>query len=215
MRKTIGILALFAIVTLPKSLPAQSGIGLAGHVGTMGVGVDVAISPAHGIGLRAGGNIIPVEINGTFSDIDFSLDLQSPQMTAMVDLYPLGGFRLSGGMRYSSANIVLTADVAQSVELGGTSYNLDSLVGTIVTPAIAPYVGIGFGNPAASRFGLFVDLGVAYQGAPQLDLDAFGNATALPGFSADLEEERLEIEDALGTYFRFYPVVSLGFSIGF
>jgi hypothetical protein len=122
---------------------------------------------------------------------------------------------LSGGLRYSSSNIVLTGDVTQTVDLGGTSYSLDSLAGTIVTPDIAPYVGIGFGNPAASRFGFFLDLGVAYQGEPELDLEAFGNATTLPGFDADLQAETVEVEDALKKYFKFYPVISLGFSIGF
>ena len=217
MRKLLGPLLALAAAALPGSLLAQTqvGIGVAGHVGTMGAGIDAAISPARGIGLRAGANIMPVEINGTFSDVDFSVELQSPQMTAMIDLYPVGGFRLSGGFRYSSSNIVLTGDVAQSVDLGGTSYNLDSLAGTIVTPDIAPYVGIGFGNPAKRGLGIFIDVGVAYQGAPDLELDAFGNATTLPGFAADLEEERLDIEDTLGTYFRFYPVISLGLSIGF
>ena len=215
MKSAFGLLVVLAIAMTPGSLMAQGGIGIAGHVGTMGVGVDAAISPAPGIGLRAGANIMPVEINGAFSDVDFTVNLQSPQMTAMVDLYPFGGFRLSGGLRYSSSNIVLAGDVTQAVDLGGTNYTLDSLVGTIVTPDIAPYVGIGFGNPAKRGLGIFIDLGVAYQGAPELDLDAFGNATALPGFATNLEAERLDIEDALGTYFRFYPVISLGLSIGF
>jgi hypothetical protein len=215
MRKAFSLLSVLAIAAVPGSLVAQGGIGVAGHVGTMGVGVDAAISPAPGIGLRAGANIMPVEINGAFSDVDFTVNLQSPQLTAMVDLYPFGGFRLSGGFRYSSSNIVLSGDVTQSVDLGGTSYSLDSLVGTIVTPDIAPYIGIGFGNPAKRGLGIFFDVGVAYQGEPELDLDAFGNATTLPGFAANLEAERIDIEDALGTYFKFYPVISLGISIGF
>ena len=215
MRKAYGLLFVLAIAAFPGFLMAQGGIGVAGHVGTMGVGVDAAISPAPGIGLRAGANIMPVEINGAFSDVDFTVNLQSPQMTAMIDLYPFGGFRLSGGLRYSSSNIELSGDVDQAIDLGGTSYNLDSLVGTIMTPDIAPYVGIGFGNPTKRGLGIFIDLGVAYQGAPELDLDAFGNATTLPGFATNLEEERLDIEDALSTYFRFYPVISLGLSIGF
>jgi hypothetical protein len=37
----------------------------------------------------------------------------------------------------------------------------------------------------------------------------------LPGFAADLEEERLDIEDNLKKYFKFYPVISVGISIGF
>jgi hypothetical protein len=215
MRKIFCLSVLLATTTFPGSLHAQGGIGVAGHVGTLGVGVDVAVAAAPKIGLRAGANIMPLEIDGTFSDVDFTVELQTPQFMALVDLYPAGGFRLSGGLRYSSSNIVLTGDVTQTVDLGGTSYSLDSLAGTIVTPDIAPYVGIGFGNPAASRFGFFLDLGVAYQGEPELDLEAFGNATTLPGFDADLQAETVEVEDALKKYFKFYPVISLGFSIGF
>ena len=215
MRKIIGSIVLVLATTMSGSLTAQGGIGVAGHVGTLGVGVDVAIAATPNIGLRAGGNIMPLEINGEFSDVDFTVELQSPQFMALVDLYPAGSFRLSGGLRYSSSNIVLTGDVTQTVDLGGTNYSLDSLVGTIVTEDIAPYVGVGFGNPAAKTFGFFVDLGVAYQGEPELDLDAFGNATTSPGFAADLEEERSDIEDDLKKYFKFYPVISLGFSIGF
>ena len=48
-----------------------------------------------------------------------------------------------------------------------------------------------------------------------LDLVATGNATTLPGFTEDLEAERLEIEEDLGKYFKFYPVISLGIAIGF
>jgi hypothetical protein len=208
------IIIVFAITTPPELLVAQGGFGVAGHVGTMGVGVDVAVTAAPKIGLRAGGNIMAIEDNLTYSGVEFTAELQSPQFTAMVDLYPAGGFRLSGGLRYSNSNIVLTA-VSRSVDLGGTNYTLDSLVGTIVTPDISPYVGIGFGNPAARKLGFFLDLGVAYQGEPEFQLDAFGSATTLPGFDTDLEQERQDIEDSLGMYFKFYPVISVGFSIGF
>lgn len=215
MRKVFCLCVLLAATTLPVSMQAQGGIGVAGHVGTLGVGVDVAIAPAPNIGLRAGANIMPLEIERTVEDVDFTIELQSPQFMALVDLYPAGGFRLSGGLRYSSSNIVLTGDATLPIELAGTDYDLDSFVGTIVTPDIAPYVGIGFGNPAAGPFGFFLDLGVAYQGDPELELVATGTATTLPGFDADLEEKRVEVEDELQKYFKFYPVISLGFSIGF
>ena len=215
MRKNVALFVMVMIITLPGALVAQGGIGVAGHVGTLGVGVDVAIAATPNIGLRAGGNIMPLEIDATVEDVDFTLELQSPQFMALVDLYPSGGFRISGGLRYSSSNIVLTGDVSQSIELGGTNYDLDRLVGTIVTEDIAPYVGIGFGNPAAGPFGFFFDLGVAYQGEPVLELEAAGTATALPGFDDDLEEKRVEVEDALQKYFKFYPVISIGISIGF
>lgn len=215
MREVFGLLVVLAIATFPVSAVAQGGIGIAGHVGTLGIGADAAISPAPGIGLRAGANIMPLEPSATYSGEEFTVELQSPQFTAMIDLYPAGGFRLSGGLRYSSSNIVLSGDITESVDQGGTNYSLESLVGTIVTPDISPYVGIGFGNPAKRGIGFFFDAGVAYQGEPELDLVATGNATDLPGFNEDLEAERLEIEEELGKYFKFYPVISLGISIGF
>lgn len=215
MRKNIGLSILLMVTMLSGSLAAQGGVGVAGHVGTLGLGVDVAIAAAPNIGLRAGGNIMPLDFDGEYSGVSYSIELQSPQFMALVDLYPAGAFRLSGGLRYSNSNIVLTGDVTQSVDIGGTLYSLESLVGTIVTPDIAPYVGIGFGNPAARPFGFFVDLGVAYQGEPELELVATGNATTLPDFDQDLEEERLDIEEDLGKYFKFYPVISVGLSIGF
>ena len=215
MRKVFGLLVILAIATAPVSVVAQGGIGIAGHVGTLGIGADAAISPAPGIGLRAGANIMPLEPSATYSGEEFTVELQSPQFTAMIDLYPAGGFRLSGGLRYSSSSIVLSGDITESVDLGGTDYSLESLVGTIVTPDISPYVGIGFGNPTKRGIGFFFDAGVAYQGEPELDLVATGNAATLPGFNEDLEAERLEIEEELGNYFKFYPVISLGISIGF
>jgi hypothetical protein len=181
----------------------------------LGVGADVALAVSPNIGLRAGANIMPFEIDGEVEDVDFTVELQSPQFMALVDLYPAGGFRLSGGLRFSSSDIVLTGDATETIELGDTDYDLDSFVGTIVTASVSPYVGIGFGNPAAGPFGFFVDLGVAYQGEPELDLVATGSATSLPGFDADLEEKRVEVEDELQKYFKFYPVISIGISVGF
>ena len=62
--------------------------------------------------------------------------------------------------------------------------------------------------------GFFVDIGAAYQGEPELELVATGNATTLPGFNQNLEQERQAIEEDLGKYFKFYPVISVGISIG-
>ena len=43
MRKAFGLLIVIAISASPVSVVAQGGIGVAGHVGTLGVGADVAI----------------------------------------------------------------------------------------------------------------------------------------------------------------------------
>ena len=220
MNKVLGIVlcALVAAASHPVHSQAQTRAGIVAHAGTMGLGADVAISPAPKVGLRAGGNFMPVEPSFTVSDIDFTLALQSPQFTAMVDLYPVGGFRLSGGLRYTSSNIELTGDYTGTIDIGGTTYSgtqVGTLTGVIEVRDLAPYVGIGFGNPTGSKLGFFFELGAAYQGAPTVTLHASGTAASLPAFQADLAQERQDIEDDLGVYFKFYPVLTLGFSIGF
>ncbi|HSM16101.1 MAG TPA: hypothetical protein VK845_03760 [Gemmatimonadales bacterium] len=76
-RTTILPGTLIAAMILVAPVHAQDA-GLALHVGSMGVGVDAAVMVHSKVGLRAGGNFFPFDINFNSSDIDYSLDLPSP-----------------------------------------------------------------------------------------------------------------------------------------
>jgi hypothetical protein len=201
-------------LTTVAPLGAQ-GLGVAGHAGTLGLGVDVAVAVTPRIGIRAGANFFPTDIDLTVSDLDYTIDLPSPQFTAVLDLYLLGGLRLSGGLFASSDDINLVGMLSDDVEIGDDVYTpsqVGTLIGSIINDDLGPYIGIGFGNPAASRIGFFLDLGVAFQGAPEVALTADGPVTLLPSFQADLEAERVSAEEDL-EMFQYYPVLSIGFSI--
>lgn len=207
--------SLLAIGAAPSATLAQ-GVGVAPHVGTLGVGADLAVSLVNRVGLRAGANIFPFDIGISASDVDYTIDLPSPQFTVLADLFLAGSFRLTGGLLVSSDDLTLEGDFTGTVDIGGNTFTaaeVGTLTGAIVTNDVAPYVGIGVGRVAGSAFGFLLDLGVAFQGTPSVLLAADGPIASDPAFQAELEAERQEIEDDVDI-FRYYPVITLGFSIG-
>ncbi|MCK5591624.1 MAG: hypothetical protein KAI72_06690, partial [Candidatus Pacebacteria bacterium] len=92
-----------------------------------------------------------------------------------------------------------------------TSEELGNLKANIKFNKVAPYIGLGFGNPTAgdSGFGFTFDLGTMYQGGAVVDLTADG----LLAPTAAEDQERL-IEDNL-SWFKWFPVISLGLTYKF
>jgi len=207
--------ALAAAVSITAPAHGQD-VGVAAHVGTLGLGADAALSLRDDLSLRASANFFPFDVNFDASDIDYDLDLPSPQFLLLADFYPAGQFRLSGGLMISASDFDLTAKLDGPVEIGETTYTpaeIGSLTGTLSTWDVAPYVGIGFGNPTASRVGFFLDLGVAFHGNPDVSARADGPVASLPGFQQDLDAEVAEIQDDVENII-VYPVLSVGISFG-
>jgi hypothetical protein len=164
-------------------------------------------------------NFQPLQPSHRFEDIDFTLDLSSPTFTALADLHPLGGgFRITGGAVYFRSSHTVRGEPLAAVDIGGQSYSpqdIGVLSGVFVTREIAPYAGIGFGRVGGRRgLGFVVDMGVAFQGEPDVELVASGPISALPEFRSNLAREALDIANDARA-FRFYPVLSLGLAFGF
>ncbi len=211
MKRISCVLILAGLAFIPSRAHAQAGIAI--HVGTLGVGADIATSFGSRIGLRSGFNFFPTDIDFTVSDVPYQIDLASPTFTAMLDLYLLGPLRLSGGLVYTTDDIVLAGEITAPVTINATVYSpaeVGVITGTILTNELSPYVGIGLGNIARSRFGFFLDLGVAFHGTPLFTLDAVGGSVS----QIDLDAEAQSIQDDL-VNITVYPVVTIGFSIGF
>lgn len=217
MKKTFCISIVAAIAVSPLPAHAQ-GAGIAFHVGTLGVGADIAAAFGSHFGLRSGFNFFPTDIDATVSDVDYQIDFASPTFTAMLDLYLLGPLRVSGGAIYTTDDIVLAGELTGPVDINGSTYSptqVGILTGTILTNELSPYAGIGLGNPGRSKFGFFLDLGVAFHGTPGFTLTAVGgSANNLLQFQSDLAAEEQSIQNEL-TNIIVYPVVAMGFSIGF
>lgn len=194
------------------------GIAVSGHVGTLGVGADISIGLGRTLALRGGANAQPWEPKREFDNIEYTLELPTPSYTAMVDLWLGGVFHLSGGAVWLSKDTEVRARPTEPVEIGNQTYapaDVGTLSGTFVTRDLAPYAGIGFGKaPGRKGLGLVFDLGVAFQGAPDVQLSASGPLASQPAFQANLLQEEQSIEDDARPY-RFYPVISLGLVVAF
>jgi len=204
------------LVAVVPSLGHAQNTGVAVHVGTMGVGADFAVLLNPNVSLRAGANYIPFDLNIESSGIDFGFSFPTPQFLGLIDLSPGGAFRLSAGAMFAPNDFELTAPVDVSIDIGNGTYTpseITSLTGVIATNDVAPYVGIGIGNPARSKIGFFLDLGVAFHGTPAVRLVASGPLVSDLGFQQDLAIEQNDVEADLD-WFKIYPVLSLGVSFG-
>ena len=217
---TRTILTLLVVAGLTTAPLSGQGFGISAKASTTGLGADAAISLLPRMNLRAGVGVIPIEPTFTFSDIDYTISFPTPQILAMLDLFPLGGaFRLTGGVLAKTEDIAIESDLAGEgdVVIGDGTYaraDVGTLSGALTTNDLAPYVGLGFGNHAFSGVGLVVDLGVAFQGLPGVELSADGPLAGDPAFRQELERERERAEDDIDSFFRAYPVVSLGLKLG-
>ena len=216
MRKYVLALAALALIAVPTTTAAQIGIG--GRVGTLGLGAEIGLELSQNIVLRGGMGFVPLELDQSFSEMDLTATFPSI-ISAGIDLFPGGSsFRISGGVLFRPDDIELQGIPTGSVDIGGTSYSaaeLGALTGTIGSSSeIAPFVTIGWGKHTSPGFGLFLDIGAAYLGDPEVNVVASGpNATDATVISR-LNAEEAEFEDDLGTYHQFYPILSIGIKIG-
>jgi len=182
--------------------------------GTLGVGGELTTDLLPNVHLRGGVQGLGFDFQAEFSDIDYDVDVDLLNPMLALDWYPFSGmFRISAGVVFNNSDITLDASSSQPIEIGGSVYDpadLGSLRGSSDFDDIAPYVGIGFGNPLSSngRWGFMTEAGVAFIGSPNVNLRATGPFASNPALLADLAEEEKEIEDDLDAI-RIYPVLSM------
>lgn len=213
MKRLLPFLAVAALLASPPSAQAQ-GFAITGQAGTLGVGGGVVIGLTDKLHLRGTFDYAPFEPEVDFSDIPYDVELPT-SFRALVDLYPGGGIRLTGGILIQG-DVNVTGDFVGTVEVGGTTYT-DTEVSTLtgnMSFDTALYGGIGFGNPIGKTVGISLDLGLGVRSEPVVTLLATGTATNDPTFQAELRQEEMDIQkDA--NLLRYYPVISLSISIGF
>jgi hypothetical protein len=214
MTKPLLRLTLLACLATPLSAQADLSIGV--RLGTLGPGLEIAKLVTDNIAVRAAVHRFSGDFDETEEDIEYAVSGKLKGVTALVDLYPSrrGSFHFTAGLLTTPAELTGTGQPnGDSYTINGNEYSaaeVGTVKGAVIFPETSPYVGLGWGTPASRRGGLgFVfDLGVAF-GTPKLDLTA---TSAIPGspLAADVEAERLELQDNFDRYFKVYPVLSLG-----
>jgi hypothetical protein len=208
-------LVLLVLVLGGAGCAESGGLAVAGKAGTLGLGGELTTGITSDINARFGLNKLDYDFDEEFDDVEYDVDLDFSSLSALVDWHVFGGsFRVTGGLLSMDHELDLDGTPTGSEEIGGTVYSaaeIGTLSGDVEIDGVAPYLGIGWGNPLSSsrRWGFYCDLGVAFTDSPDVALSANGTLASDPAFQADLARERDEIEDDLEP-FQLYPVISLG-----
>jgi len=204
-----------AMIFCATSVFAETGdFGINVKAGSLGAGAELSKSLGDKFSIGLGVNSYNYKTAKTESNIDYDFKFELQSVSLLGSYHPFGGvFRLTGGVLYNKNELKLDGKptAGSTYNINGVTYSasqVGTLTGTLTFNKTAPYLGIGWGNRPGSKLGLTADIGVLYQGAPSLALNATG-ALSDPALASDLEQERKSAESDLGN-FKWYPVVSVG-----
>ncbi len=213
-----------ALSTLARApLLAQHGadvsVGL--RVSTLGFGLEAAKLVMNHLAVRGGFNYFKISDSRTESDIAFDARLKLTAVTLLADFFPAsrGAFHLSAGFATNPVDLRGTGvpNEGGTFEINSHTYQsseVGTMTGRVKWPGLGPYLGIGFGTPAAQHGALkFVfDLG-AVLGRGKVSLSATGAANN-PQLQSDLDAEIASIQDDVHKV-PLYPVISFGLAYRF
>jgi hypothetical protein len=212
------LVTLISLALAPSSSAfADTGdFGIAVKAGTLGIGGEVAIGILPSLNARASYNGFNYDGTTTESDIKYDYKLKLKSVPVLLDWHPFenSGFRLSSGAVFNNNDVKATGTSQSLYTIGGATYTgaeIGTLTGAVTFKKVAPYAGIGWGNAVGKESGLSIafDLGVMFQGQPDVSLSASGPIASIPSFQTNLDAEINDVKNKIENV-KYYPVVSLG-----
>lgn len=209
---TAALLACAAAPVCAADMPGKTSFTVS--AGTLGIGLEIAHTlPVVNLTGRLAWNGFSYDYSDTVDGIRYEAELDLNNVTALVDWRPWGKFtHFTAGLVYNNNAIAFSGAPAASYTIGSMSFAADQvgrLSGDVTFDKLVPYAGLGWNIPVAPRTALSLELGVVFQGEPQLSLQADGVLAADPIFQSELEREQADAQRDL-SQFEYYPVVSLG-----
>lgn len=219
MRRSLGLVAVcvsFSGAAFAQGDEFEHAVGF--RLGNLGLGVEYGYRLNELLTIRGGLNGSSYSFDDTESGIAYAFDLEFDSLSVGVDVHPLRGkFRISAGILQNDSGISAVAASAQSFDIGGSTYQpseVGTLAGRVGFDSSAPYLGIGWDWMRQKKVGLTFEMGLVDQGAPIVSLAANGTLADTPGFMADLDAERVELQDSLDDL-DVYPYAMLGIAVRF
>jgi len=210
---TIGLIA-------PASAKARNiAVGLRG--GSAGVGGEVTIGLLSKLNFRSGLNFFSYDGSGKESETEYDYTVKLRSVPLLLDYHPFdNGFKVTSGIFINNSKVTGVAQPeGMMLNIGGIEYeilDIGDVNGKIDFRKTSPYVGIGWGNALnkSSTVKITVDIGVLFQGKPNVTLEPTIDTSLIPGFDDSLEKESADLKKDL-EYLQYYPVVSAGVAYSF
>jgi len=201
---------------------SAAGVGI--RVGTTGIGGDVAWDLVPTLSARVGYSYLSFSTTVDSTDVKYDAKPKLSNGNLFLDWAPFGPFfRFTGGVVLNDNKVDVTAQPnGATYTLGGVTYPaaaVGTLSGTVKAGnSAAPYLGIGYGRVAGAGVNLYGDLGVMFQGSPKATLTATCGPATPPALCAQIQAstvtEANDLQDSIRN-FKYFPVVSIGVTIGF
>ncbi|MGI4847052.1 MAG: hypothetical protein ACRYGK_02785 [Janthinobacterium lividum] len=223
--KTI-IVACSLVAGLSIAGTVRAEMALTPALGSTGASVHLTMPIEPNINARIGVNGFNYSHSASTRSVDYDFKLKFNTFDALVDWYPSDSlFRLSGGLAYNNTRIDAygVSNTQNTYTLNGTVYNaasLGNLDGRADFRRIAPYLGIGWGNPFAVQKGWSFsgDLGVYFMGSASTSLThsncALPTVAQCTQLTNDVAAENANLNDKARDY-KYYPVLRVGASYRF
>ncbi len=197
----------------------DSGILAVGaKVGTLGGTLEGHLGIVDRLNVRVGENYLRWGFDASVDEVDYDCDLDFLSTLVALDWFPFGNnFKLSGGVIFNQNEITLDGEPSGTIDIGDSTYPaaaVGTLHGKLEFEPVAPYIGLGYGNPMlGGRLTFLFNLGVVYQ-PYDVTLTADGPISMIPQFRGDLAQEEEDIEDEFNQ-FQIYPVLDFGIAYRF
>ncbi|MDD2859903.1 MAG: hypothetical protein PHI71_02390, partial [Acidiphilium sp.] len=219
MKKALSILALstalagpglaHAAVTMPP-VAVNLGVGTEG----IGGGISTQLVP-HTLNLNIGLSRFGHNFHFTADNANFSSHLRLGAIPIVLAWYPFhGNFSLNAGVYINQNQVSATAtpDAGGIYTINGNRYTasqVGSMSGKTHFNQVAPYVGVGWGNPFdGGRWTFLANAGAMYEGNPQVRLSATG-AASNPQLAAAVAAAQRSVNSKLHLL-NWWPVVTFG-----
>jgi hypothetical protein len=220
----IGFACAMAFAAAASSAHAEVAVAIKGS--TLGVGGDLNFGLTEKLNLRVGYSAFDFTHGVDRTDVRYNGTLKLSNISGVFDLYPWSGaFRMSLGAVATDNKVNATGRPTDgSYKLNGNVYSaseVGSLRGEIkMGNSIAPYVGIGWGNPVGegSPVTVLFDVGAIYTGKTDVTLTAQCgaalSASTCTRLQNDTAAEARRLRNDVNE-FTWYPVISLGLAYRF
>ena len=215
------LIFIFGIAQSSFAAPGDAALGL--KVGTLGAGVELTLEAVENVNLRLGANYFKLSRQINVEDNDYDMDLKLNSYTAFADWFITdSAFRITAGAFVNENGLTGTSLPSNTYDIGDNTYtsaDVGTLTAKVDFTSVAPYVGVGWGNPLAddSDWSFMVDLGVVFAGKPRLDITSTGGLLSNdPNLQADIAQAEQDFKDTDEIkYLRYYPVISVGLNYRF
>ena len=216
LKLKIALSGLLLLISSYSVADTSLGIGLS----TLGASAKLAQSLSENINLRLEYHGASYDTDGATDGVNYDLDLDLSSVSLLFDWHTLNnGFRVTLGGLYNDNRFSASSNLnSANLEVGDmtfTSAQVGQLQGDISFNSFSPYLGIGWGRAVHQGYSFNFDLGVVFQGKPDVDLRSIGGSLSNNALLLnEIETEERELQDDLGI-FDVYPVISFGVTYTF